>query len=135
MAPEHFATLLADMRAHVKGAELFVLNMGKPVRISDLARDLIALSGYSPDDIEIVYTGLRPGEKLEERLWDTGAEIDPTTHPDILRVTERSDDAAVPLDRFAEAANRGDRLQLEMLLAQQVATYVPPPGTTPLAAD
>jgi FlaA1/EpsC-like NDP-sugar epimerase len=118
-----------------QGGELFVLNMGQPVRISDLARDLIALSGYSPDDIEIVYTGLRPGEKLEERLWDTGAEIEPTPHPDILRVSERTEDAAVPLDRFAEAARRGDRLQLEMLLAQQVSTYVPPPSTVRLTAD
>jgi FlaA1/EpsC-like NDP-sugar epimerase len=118
-----------------QGGELFVLNMGQPVRITDLARDLIALSGYSPEDVEIVYTGLRPGEKLEERLWDTGAEIEPTTHPDILRVTEHNDDPRVPLERFAEAARRGDRLQLEMLLAQQVSTYVPPRGSAPTAAD
>jgi FlaA1/EpsC-like NDP-sugar epimerase len=108
-----------------RGGELFVLNMGQPVRITDLATDLIALSGYSSEDIEIVFTGLRPGEKLEERLWDSGAEIEPTAHPDILRVSEPSAEPSVPVDRFAEAARKGDRLELEMLLARQIPTYVP----------
>ena len=109
-----------------RGGELFVLNMGEPVRIAQLAQDLIALSGYAPDEMPIVYTGMRPGEKLEERLWEEGATVAATSHPDILQVTERAEHAtAVPLEAFKEAARRGDRLEIDMLLAEQIATYVP----------
>ena len=111
-----------------RGGELFVLNMGRPVRIADLAQDLIALSGFTTDEIEIVYTGLRPGEKLDERLWDSGATVDTTAHPDIMRVTEPAAGvASVPLERFAAAARSGNRLEIDMLLAQQVSSYVPSP--------
>jgi FlaA1/EpsC-like NDP-sugar epimerase len=120
-----------------RGGELFVLNMGRPVRIADLAQDLIALSGFTTDEIEVVYTGLRPGEKLDERLWDTGATVDATAHPDVMRVTESAEGvAAVPLERFAGAARSGNRLEIDMLLAQQVASYVPsPPVTPPVGVD
>ena len=71
------------------GGETFVLNMGEPVRILDLAEDLIRLSGLEPHrDIEIVYTGTRPGEKLEEELWDAGTPLEKTPHPDIFRLAE-----------------------------------------------
>src|SRR6266511_1445109 len=67
--------------------ETFVLNMGEPIRILSLAEDLIRLSGLEPErDIEISYTGIRPGEKLMEELWDEGTPLVKTLHPDIFRL-------------------------------------------------
>ena len=62
--------------------------MGEQVRILDLAEDLIRLSGLEPGkDIEIVFTGVRPGEKLREELWESDKTYDSTAHPDIFRST------------------------------------------------
>ncbi|NMC86510.1 MAG: polysaccharide biosynthesis protein [Anaerolineaceae bacterium] len=74
-----------------KGGETFVLNMGQQVRIVDLAEDLIRLSGLEPyKDIEIVFTGIRPGEKLSEDLWEEGDKFAPTEHPDIFQFDDKS---------------------------------------------
>ena len=76
------------------GGDVFILDMGKPVKILDLALKMIRLSGQSPrspsnpaGDIEIVFTGLRPGEKLHEELY-TGEDAFPTGHPKISRAQE-----------------------------------------------
>jgi len=69
-----------------QGGEIFVLDMGSPVKIIDLARNLIELSGLRPDeDIEIKFTGLRPGEKLFEELQHHTEQLQPTTHPRVMR--------------------------------------------------
>ncbi len=74
-----------------EGGEIFVLDMGKPVKIVDLARDLIQLSGLRPDeDIEIEFTGLRPGEKLFEELSHHGENIAPTKHAKIMRFVSQA---------------------------------------------
>jgi FlaA1/EpsC-like NDP-sugar epimerase len=67
------------------GGDAFVLNMGQQIKIIDLAQDLIRLSGLNVKDIEIVFTGIRPGEKLSEDLWDEGHQFKPTPHPDIYQ--------------------------------------------------
>jgi FlaA1/EpsC-like NDP-sugar epimerase len=111
------------------GGELFVLNMGEPVRIVQLAEDLVRLSGLSVAEIPIVFTGLRPGEKLTEELWEEGALVEPTSHPEVLRVTEHDSsdgrDLSRSLESLAAAARSGDRMRLEAALAQWIPSYVP----------
>ncbi len=76
--------LVLEAAAMGKGGEIFVFDMGEPVRIADLADKMIRLSGKEPVDIAIVYTGLRPGEKLYEELLATSENTLPTHHPRIL---------------------------------------------------
>ncbi|MEK9140102.1 MAG: nucleoside-diphosphate sugar epimerase/dehydratase, partial [Nitrospirota bacterium] len=69
-----------------QGGEVFVLDMGEQIKVVDLARNMIVLAGLVPDkDIQIVFTGLRPGEKLYEELFEDGMQVEPTTHPKIHR--------------------------------------------------
>ncbi len=79
------AQLVLQAGAIGQGGEIFILNMGEPVRILDLAKDTITLSGLKPfEDIEIVFTGLRPGEKLSEELETTEDQLVRTRHPKIF---------------------------------------------------
>lgn len=78
------AQLVLQAASMGKGGEIFVLDMGEPVKIVDLARDLITLSGLKPgEDIEITFSGIRPGEKLYEELSTEGEDISQTAHPKI----------------------------------------------------
>lgn len=93
------------------GGEIFVLDMGEPVKILDLARDLITLSGLRPDiDIEITFIGLRPGEKLQERLFNEAEAYTLTTHEKIFVVTE---DMPVKSQALHWGANKLIRLAQE----------------------
>ncbi|MBI3463696.1 MAG: polysaccharide biosynthesis protein [Planctomycetes bacterium] len=78
--------LVLEAAAMGRGGEIFVLDMGEPIRIVDLAQDLIRLAGLPSDAIEIVFTGLRPGEKLYEELYQDEEEMMPTAHPKIRAV-------------------------------------------------
>jgi FlaA1/EpsC-like NDP-sugar epimerase len=88
------AGLVASRRE--TGGDIFVLDMGEPVKIVDLARDLIRLSGFTEDEINIEFTGLRPGEKLYEELLADGEATLPTPHPK-LRIAKPS---AVPDEQW-----------------------------------
>jgi len=108
-----------------KGGETFVLNMGEPVRILDLAEDLIRLSGLEPNrDIEIIFTGTRPGEKLTEELWDAGTPLERTAHPDIFRLastdTSFSTDLRGAVQMLQTACDQGDTAAILQVLTETV---------------
>jgi len=99
-----------------EGGEVFVLDMGEQIRIVDLARDLIQLSGLDPEDeIEIVYTGVRPGEKLYEELFGQGEERVATDHAKVLCAKSEAPlteaDLAMRIDA-ALAAARQDNIDV-----------------------
>ena len=117
-----------------EGGDLFVLDMGEPVRIVDLALRMIHLSGFklsrgaaSKGEIEVVYTGLRPGEKLYEELL-IGENIFTTLHPKIMRARENFiswQQLSEQLDQLEECAQGRDREGLKRLLQSLVAGYLP----------
>lgn len=126
--------LVIQAGAMGKGGDVFVLDMGEPVRIVDLARKMINLSGMSSrdgdgdGDIEIRFSGLRPGEKLYEELLIGSNVVTGTEHPRIMRAVE----ALLPmpvleqlLDDIHQAAQSYDVVRLKELLAQYVEGYVP----------
>jgi FlaA1/EpsC-like NDP-sugar epimerase len=83
--------LVLQAGAMGKGGEIFILDMGEPVKIVDLARDLIQLSGFGPDEIDVVFTGVRPGEKLYEELSVAEENAGKTRHPKIFIGRTRTD--------------------------------------------
>ena len=95
------------------GGETFVLNMGEPVRVLGLAEDLIRLSGLEPHrDIEILYTGIRRGEKLVEEIWEKGAPLTKTAHPDVFCLDTddlpSDTDLSQAMDALSTSARAGD---------------------------
>lgn len=95
-----------------QGGEVYILRMGEPIRIVELARDLIALHGHRPDvDVPIEFTGLRPGEKLHEDLVNPGEVTEPSDHAFVLSsLAPLPEDFSAPdvVERFARLAQEGD---------------------------
>jgi FlaA1/EpsC-like NDP-sugar epimerase len=96
--------------------QVYVLDMGEPVKILDLARNMIRLSGKEPDtEIAITFVGVRPGEKLHEELWTAGETVGPTSHPKILRAARPPIDADWLADELTELermVQRGETLDV-----------------------
>ncbi len=123
------------------GGETFVLNMGQQIRIQDLAEDLIRLSGLEPNkDIEIIYTGIRPGEKLSEDLWEEGNMFQPTVHPDIYMFDDPTNitgaELATKVNQILSLSVEGDtsgiiNLVDEVIPGSAVAS-TPPTELTPI---
>lgn len=126
--------LVIQAGAMATGGEVFVLDMGEPVRIADLAAKMIHLSGRrvksaeQPDgDIEVLITGLRPGEKLYEELL-IGDAVGGTEHPRVMRAQEASyplEELMPALNGLRHAVNEHSPLMLRALLQQWVSGYAP----------
>ncbi|MCW9680951.1 polysaccharide biosynthesis protein [Dolichospermum planctonicum UHCC 0167] len=113
-----------------RSGEVLMLNMGEPVKIVDLAKELIHLSGYEVNkDIDIVFTGLRPGEKLFEELFIEGEEYEKTEHEKLLVVKNASriipNYLDITVEKLLGVASRNDTDSIILLLSQLVAGYKP----------
>jgi len=109
--------------------QVYVLDMGEPVKILDLARQMIHLSGKDESQIPIVFTGARAGEKVHEVLWNEGETVGPTSHPKIMRAARPQIDTAWLEESLAELerlVDEGDTLavveKLRLMVAQPVRT-------------
>ncbi len=110
-----------------KGGEIFVLDMGEPVRIVELAKELVRRNGLEPDDIAIDFTGIRPGEKLYEELAGADERTRPTSHEKI-RVWELPRADRHEIDTMLALLNRcidGPRTEIVAALSRCVAEYQP----------
>jgi FlaA1/EpsC-like NDP-sugar epimerase len=135
----YFMTIPESVRLILKassmgnGGEVFVLDMGSPVRVLDLVEALIRLSGLEPDvDVPIQFTGIRPGEKLKEEilLAEEGTIETPDEHIFVARLGREPDPDALQrgVGLLASAATDGDAARIRALLEDLVPTYRPRPG-------
>ena len=122
-------TLVLQAGAFAKGGEIFVLDMGDPVKIDDMARNMIRLSGFEPDvDIQVIYTGLRPGEKLYEELL-MGEEGLTKTSNELIYIGHKIDfDDAKFQEGLQVLADltEGQEALLRRQIRELVPTYTPP---------
>ena len=119
--------LILQAGAMGNGGEIFILDMGTPIKIDDMARDLIRLSGFEPDvDIKIEYIGLRPGEKLYEELITEGENIVPTRHEKIMVLKGIECDLEllnVKIDELADLAQDQNADGIKAKLRQIIPEY------------
>ena len=124
--------LILQAGAMGKGSEIFVLEMGNPVKIDDMARDLIRFSGFVPDqDIKIEYTGLRPGEKLYEELMTDAENIVPTDHKKIMVINGKKEDMGCVMDdiqALKELCQCRDPEPIKEVFKKIVPEYTPRSG-------
>ena len=123
-------SLILQAGALGTGGEIFVLKMGVPVKIADMARDIITLHGLKPDeDIEIKFIGLRPGEKLYEELITGGEDVMETRHSDIMVLNTHRPlslaDLNGSVDALVQAAKSGDCGSIKNCLKNIVPEYAP----------
>jgi len=128
MTVEEAVGLVLQSATQGEGGEIFVLDMGEPVKIDDMARQMIRLSGVRAEhDIEIVYTGLRPGEKLYEEVQHISEELRPTAHPRVLRFV--ADRSALDLQQVAveleQVISRRDPAAVKSAIRNYVPEYTP----------
>jgi FlaA1/EpsC-like NDP-sugar epimerase len=134
--------LVMQAGAMGRGGEIFVLDMGEPVKIVDLARDLIRLSGLKPgEDVEIQFTGIRPGEKLFEELATDEEHADKTKHPKIFVGRFRPcdwDELQTKMDELKACTDGADdatvRQRFTALVPEYKPTLLPGQGTIPPGA-
>jgi len=123
------AQLILQAGSMGDGSEIFILDMGTPIKIVDMARDLISFSGLEPDrDIKIEFIGLRPGEKLYEELITEGEGIVPTSHEKIMVLKGQNCDQDVlnkKIDELRELAYEQDGEGIRKLLKEIVPEYTP----------
>lgn len=130
MTASEAGQLLLYALAMGSGGEVFVFDMGEPLSILELARNLIRLSGLQPDsDIQIEFTGVRPGEKLAEELHKKEEQLVPTSHPKIYNLLG-SESADAPeltpfLKELKQAVSERDVLRIIRILKQVVPDYIP----------
>ncbi len=118
------AQLIIQAGAIGESGDVFVLDMGEPVKIVDLAANMIRLSGHEPGrDVAIDFVGTRPGEKLHEELWADGEDAAPTSHPKIFRASAQNVDPAwldAELAELGQLVEDGDTLDVVSRLGQAV---------------
>jgi FlaA1/EpsC-like NDP-sugar epimerase len=136
MSIDEAAQLILQAATMGSGGEIFILKMGQPVKIINLARDLIKLMGYEPDiDIKITYSGLRPGEKLFEELITEGEGIVPTAHDKIMVLKSNGDMDMVGEDGLNELFARSmeyDAKGIKNLLRRIIPEYQPDENADPV---
>ena len=129
MSTAEAAQLILQAGAMGEGGEIFILDMGEPVKIADMARDLIRLHGLEPDrDIPVRFVGLRPGEKLYEELITEGEGIKPTRHEKIRVIRGRHTDCPTlnaQIDDLIACAETSDHAAIKAKLHEIVPEYTP----------
>ena len=131
MSIQEASQLILQCGALGRDGEIFLLEMGKPIRIVQMARDLIRLSGLEPDvDIPIVFTGLRPGEKLYEELQLYDEKKISTSHKKIMILKDRNPHIPWPIlkiaiEKLLLSAKKLQSEQIQYLLREILPTYSP----------